>query len=260
MMDIILPVIIVSAIGLIAGLGLSIASKYLSEPADEVKEQIRAALPGANCGACGFAGCDDYAAAIRSGEADAGRCTVGGKETAATLSEILGIEVEAKEKRAFVTCKGDCHHAQTQYAYSGMQSCYAAKMLYNGPLVCTYGCIGLGDCEKVCEKNAITISESLARVDRDLCAGCGKCADVCPNSVIKILDADYKSVVSCNSNDKGAKVNKACDVGCIGCMKCVKVCPSEAIKIENFLAVIDQTKCTGCDECILICPRGIISK
>ena len=57
-MEIVIPVIIVGIIGFIAGLGLSLASKFMSVPTDEKQQKIREALPGANCGACGYSGCD----------------------------------------------------------------------------------------------------------------------------------------------------------------------------------------------------------
>ncbi len=258
-MSIVLPILLVAGIGLVAGFGLAMASKYLSEPVDELKEKIREALPGANCGGCGFAGCDEYAAAIREGKAEAGLCAPGGKNTAVALSEILGVDVSAQEKRAYVTCNGDCYRAKTKFAYSGLNSC-AAAMYYRGPMKCEFGCIGLGDCAAVCDRGAIRVNDGLARVDRELCGGCGKCVTTCPKGVIKLLPESYHNVVACQSTEKGSTVIKQCDIGCIGCMKCVKECKHDAIHVENFLAVIDQSKCTGCDECALVCPRGIIHK
>ena len=123
MMEILIPVIIVAAIGLVLGLGLALAGKFLSEAPDEKFEAIRNALPGANCGACGFTGCDDYANAVKDGTAEPNLCIPGGKDTAAKLSEVLGVEVDTKEKVAFVACNGDCFKASTKFAYSGVATC-----------------------------------------------------------------------------------------------------------------------------------------
>lgn len=260
MFEIIIPVVIVAIIGLVLGLGLSLAGKYLSDPPDEKFEAIREALPGANCGACGYTGCDDYAAAVKDGIAEPNLCIPGGKDTASALSKVLGVEISATEQVAFVACGGDCYKATTKYAYSGMVSCAAAAALYDGPMDCTFGCIGFGDCAKVCEYGGIEIVDGVARVDTRICKACGKCVNVCPKKVIKMVPKENNLKVRCLNTDKGGKTMKVCEVGCIGCTKCVKECKYDAIKVENFLARIDPEKCTGCGECLLVCPRGCITK
>lgn len=259
-MEILIPVIIVAVIGLIAGLGLSLAGKYLSDPPDEKLEAIRNALPGANCGACGYTGCDDYAAAVKEGTAKPNMCIPGGKDTAAALSDVLGIEISATEKVAFVACAGDCYKASSKYAYSGLASCAAAAALYGGPMDCAFGCIGLGDCVNVCEYGGIKITDGVAIIDEDVCKACGKCVNVCPKKVITMIPKGNNLKVRCLNTDKGGKTMKVCEAGCIGCTKCVKVCPHDAIKVENFLAKIDGEKCTGCGECAKACPKGCIIK
>ncbi|MBE6729252.1 MAG: RnfABCDGE type electron transport complex subunit B [Ruminococcaceae bacterium] len=257
---IIIPVIIVAAIGLIAGLGLSLAGKYLSDPPDEKLEAIREALPGANCGACGFTGCDDYAAAVKEGAAQPNLCIPGGKDTASALSEVLGVEVETEEKVAFVACNGDCFKASSKFAYNGVASCSAAMDFYNGPMDCAFGCIGFGDCAKVCEYDGITVENGVAKINSNLCRGCGKCVSTCPKGVIKMKTKGNSFNVLCSNTEKGARVMKICEAGCIGCTKCVKACKFDAIKVENFLAVIDYSKCTGCGECAKVCVKGCISQ
>ena len=146
-MDILIPVLIVGAIGLIAGVGLALASKFMAVPVDETQEKLREVLPGANCGACGFSGCDGYAEALALGKAEPNKCAPGGADAAAALAEILGVEVEESEPlTAFIACKGTSENTVLGYDYSGLRSCTAANLLHGGPLSCAYGCIGFGDC------------------------------------------------------------------------------------------------------------------
>ncbi len=257
-MEILIPVIIVAAIGLIAGLGLSLASKYLSDPPDEKFEAVRAALPGANCGACGYNGCDDYANAVKEGIAQPNMCIPGGKDTAAALSDVLGIEIEVEQKVAFVACQGDCNNAKIKYNYSGVQSCVAAAALFGGQMECNFGCLGLGDCARACDENGITVVDGLARINAAMCKACGKCITACPKNLISFTPVSPALKVLCKNTDKGAKAMKVCETSCIGCTKCVKVCESDAVKVENFLAVIDPAKCTACGKCKEACPKGCI--
>lgn len=257
-MTILIPVIIVAVIGLIAGLGLSLSSKYLSDPPDEKLEAIRDALPSANCGACGYTGCDDYAKAVKDGIASANLCIPGGDTTASALSKVLGIEIKVEPKTAFIACQGDCNKAKIKYNYIGVQSCAAANSLFGGQLECNYGCLGLGDCAKVCNENGITVIDGLARINSSICKACAKCVNACPKNLISIIPITSSCKVLCSNTDKGAKAMKVCQTSCIGCSKCVKVCEFDAINVENALAVIDAQKCTNCGKCSQACPKGCI--
>lgn len=257
-MEILIPVLIVAVIGFIAAVGLSLASKFMAVPTDETEEKIRGALPGANCGACGFSGCDGFAAALAKGEAKPNACTAGGEATAKAISEILGVEIKVEPKVAFVACGGNSEKSKLKYNYDGMRSCSAANLVQGGPLECKFGCIGFGDCAKACVFGAITVENGKAIVCEDLCGGCGACVKACPKGVISLIPKDHKTVIACSNKEKGAAVVKACAVSCIACGMCVKACEKGAIKLENNLAVIDYSLCDNCGKCKEVCKRGAI--
>ncbi len=259
MSTIIYSVIIVSVIGLIAGAGLSIASALMNVPVDEKIEKINEILPGANCGGCGFSGCQAYAEALVSGdELNTALCSSCSDEDSSRIASVLGIEAaKGIKKIAIVRCMGTRENTDTKINYKGVKSCRAAKQLFSGGGNCTFGCIGYGDCEKACPKGAIHICNGLAVIDPELCVGCGLCAKECPKEMISIVPAGV-SIVRCKNHDKGAVTRKVCSAGCIGCGLCAKKCPNEAITVENFLASIDPEKCNSCGECINICPRKCI--
>lgn len=122
---IIIAVVIVSVIGLIAGLGLAVASKVMAVPVDEKAEEIQAALPGANCGACGFSGCSGYAAALSQGKTtDTGRCMPGGAEVSKAIAKITGLAAgDVVPMTAVVLCQGNMHNTDTKLNYVGVKSC-----------------------------------------------------------------------------------------------------------------------------------------
>lgn len=258
--SIISPVIIVTVIGAISGVILSVASIVLHTPVDEKQERLRECLPGANCGACGYAGCDSYAEAMSSGEVGVNMCIPGGAEVKAQLAGIMGVEAgEFRRMAAFVSCNGSHDNATDKMQYIGALTCAAANQIFAGPSSCSYGCMGYGDCVTVCEYDAIHIVNGVSVVDSDRCVGCSKCITVCPKSIIAMAPAEKTAAVVCSSHDKGPQVRKACTVGCIGCTKCVKTCPDEAISMDNFMAVVDYDKCTGCGLCAKDCPQNCIS-
>ena len=160
---------------------------------------------------------------------------------------------------AFVPCSGNLDVAGLKFNYTGEKTCQAA-MGYGGKgtKICSYACIGYGDCVKACKFGAMKIENGVAKVDREKCVGCMACAEACPKDVIVKVPYSQNELVACRSNDKGPAVIKACKVGCIGCMKCVKECPADAIKVTNFLAEIDPNKCVKCGHCETVCPRKII--
>ncbi len=257
MSTIITAVIIVAAIGLIAGLGLAIASKVMAVPVDEKAAAIRECLPGANCGACGFSGCDGYAAALSSGETeDTALCSPGGNEAAKGIAAVLGVEAgNVKPKVAVVLCQGNNQNVGTKLDYSGVESCKMAAQLFGGPKNCIYGCLGFGDCVKKCPYEAIFICDGVARINPDRCRACKMCINTCPRNLIELLPLETAQAgVFCKNRDKGAKTRKQCAVGCIGCMKCAKVCENGAITVENNVAHVDYEKCIGCGKCAEACP------
>jgi len=255
-MELILPVIIVGIIGLISGIGLSIASELMSVPTDEKVEKLREALPGANCGACGYTGCDAYAEALSKDECKPNLCVPGGSNTNKALGKILGVEVKSSGPKmsAVVLCLGTCEHTTDKMDYRGISTCFAANMMYSGVSACNFGCLGFGDCQKVCKFDAISLKDNKANINPILCTACGACIKACPKGIISLLPSDWNELVMCSNHDKGIDSRKVCDVGCIACHKCEKVCEFDAIKVDNNLAIIDQEKCTGCGKCVENCP------
>ena len=252
---------VVSAIALIAGVLLALISHFFSVPEDETVKAVRACLPGVNCGACGYKGCDDYAAAVAEGKAKPNLCVPGAEATAKELGEILGMEVEApKDVVAFVHCNGHCEATTKKAVYDGISTCKAASMLYGGPDACRFGCLGLGDCAAACPAGAICMRDGIAHVDTERCLGCGLCRDVCPKHIISMVPQETEAVVMCSSEAKGADARKACKNACIGCQKCVKVCPHGAVSVVNNLARIDYDKCEGCGLCADACPTGCMKR
>ncbi len=256
---IIIAVAAVTIIGIVCAVLLSVASKVMAVEEDPLAEEIRECLPGANCGACGFAGCDGYAAALAQGDVKTNLCIPGGDETARKISELKGVSFEAAEKRfAVVNCCGDCDVSVKKARYEGIESCTGAKLFYGGDNSCTFGCLGLGDCASVCPSDAICIENGLARIDARLCTGCGTCVSKCPNKLITVIPDGQKVFVACSNTDKGAKTGKDCSKGCIGCKKCEKECPVQAITVINNNAVIDYSKCNSCGHCAEICTTKCI--
>ena len=262
-MDILIATLIVAAVGLFCAVMLVLAAKFFAVSEDETEKSIRECLPGANCGACGYAGCDGYAKALAE---DKGKNTVktnlcipGADATAQAISEILGVEFEdVVEQVAVVHCYGDCNHTSNKMDYVGIQSCEAAKTMYGGDGKCTFGCIGLGDCVKACPQDAICLKNGIAHIDTRKCIGCGICVRTCPQKLIGLM-ADVETVlVTCNNKEKGASARQKCTNACIGCKKCEKTCASGAITVLNNLATIDYSLCTGCGECAKNCPVGCI--
>ena len=251
-MEILTPVIITAAIGLLAGILLAAAAKFLAVPVDEKQTEIRELLPGANCGGCGYSGCDGYAAAVASGEAAPNLCSPGGADTAKAIAAAIGAECgDMVPNVAVVSCHG--RNSKVRGSYNGAASCAAAANLNGGPNACRYGCLGFGDCAAVCDNGAITVTDGVAAVDPAMCLGCGKCAAVCPRHLIAMAPLGAPAVL-CRNSDKAPATRAVCTDGCLGCGKCVRGCPSEADSLVGGVAVIDSGKCTHCGKCADNCP------
>lgn len=259
MSDILIPVGILAALGLIFGIILAIASRAFAVKTDERVIAVTDALPGANCGGCGYSGCAALAEAIVAGKAKPNACGVGGDPVAQAIGEILGVRVEHTERlRAQVMCSGTDELTTKKYVYRGAKDCIAAAKLGGGGKLCPNGCIGLGTCVAACPFEAIVVIDGVAVVDYQRCRGCGLCAAVCPKGIIEMIPYDSSHWVGCKSTERGALTRAQCHVGCISCNICAKNCEVKAIKVTNNLAEIDYSKCVDCGVCVEKCPRQVI--
>ncbi len=256
--QIIYAIISLGLIGLVFGVLLSVAARIFAVKVDPRVDKIKDVLPGANCGACGYAGCVQFAEAVVRGEVNPSGCIPGGTETEKNLAAELGQEIaETEPVVATVFCIGDNEKAADLFLYDGVEDCAVAERFYGGFKACGYGCLGLGNCVRVCPFEAIEIgSHGLPVVDQAACTGCGLCVNACPRDLIKTLPrrSNQGHLVLCSSHERGKTVSKACSVGCIACRACVKACPREAIDMDEKLAVIDIDKCDDCGECVSVCP------
>ena len=236
-----LPIIILTVTGVVLAIAIGLVAKYFGVEQDPRTEQLLNLLPGANCGGCGFAGCADYAKEVVEGRAKLGLCASMSKEILEEAAKLVGVEAgeEQERKVAVVCCHGDDNVASTRAFYNGVTDCVNATMVANGGKSCTYGCLGLGTCARVCPFNAIEISKHIAVIHADVCKGCGKCVAVCPRNVIKLVPAKAPVHVFCNSPESFKLKKNACKAGCIGCRKCAKSCEEGQITFNGFLATIN---------------------
>ena len=255
-MEILIPILILVGVAVLCAVLLTVSAVFFAPKEDARYTLLRDALPGANCGACGYSGCDAYAKALAEGKCEkTNLCVPGGDKAAAELAAVLGVAAEdVVEKVAYVACNGKCDVVAKRYQYEGQKTCRIANLTYSGDRVCTFACLGYGDCARVCPQGAISIENGIAYVDSPKCIGCGICVRECPNGIIHLMNDTSRVIVQCSNHDKGAATRKACINGCIACGKCEKTCPNDAIHVVDNLAEIDYSKCTGCGECAHVCP------
>jgi len=255
------PILIFAAMGIVFGVLLVVISKVFAVKTDSRVKEITAALPGANCGACGYAGCADYADAIVNKGAAMSACLPGGGGAATAIGEIMGVSVSAAAKQVPVLhCNGTCTVTKQRFHYDGIQTCAGAKRFYGGNGTCAWGCLGYGDCAAACENDVISFVDGVLHFAIEKCVSCNKCVNVCPNNLIEMRpDTKRKVDVLCSSQDKGKVAMQTCQNSCIGCMKCKKVCKFDAVHVVNVHAEINYTKCKNCGLCVKECPRGCIS-
>ncbi|WP_305041682.1 RnfABCDGE type electron transport complex subunit B [Geoalkalibacter sp.] len=249
----------IGGIGLTAAVALGLAAKKFAVEVDPRELAVLEALPGANCGACGFPGCGGFAKALVEGKANPNACTPGGQATVERIAHILGVAATAADPQvAVVLCQGDNPRAALKYRYLGMADCNAAQRIAEGPKQCPGGCLGLGSCVRACPFSAIEITgEGLAVISRELCTGCTRCVAACPRGVIRMTPLAATVHVLCNSHDKGAQVRKYCAVGCIACHICAKTVPG-AYVVEDFLARVDYEHRDQAGAAVEKCPTHCI--
>jgi electron transport complex protein RnfB len=253
-----------SVFAALLGLGLAAASRKLKVEKDETVENLNAVLPGLNCGACGYAGCESYAEALASEkDTDATRCTPGGPETRVALAELLGLTVDESAVRmvARLACLGTDEVAVKEFQYKGYADCESAVMYFDGDKGCKYGCLGLGSCVKSCPVDAIDYTgDGLVVVDPVKCIGCEICVAVCPTGVMKMIPEDAEWFVACNSKDTAKVTKSLCRAGCIGCRICERKFPDAGFVITDNLSILGYNENTGegRDAAAAACPPKCI--
>lgn len=222
---------------------LLIANKRLKVEVDPRVEQVTGLLPQAGCGACGFAGCAQYAQAVLNDVQLIGRCTPGGTDVASKIAGVLNVRIDSSGPpvRALVLCRA--HTADRTYyaSYHGIPRCTAANALANAQ-ACKFGCLGFGDCVRACKFSALRVVDGLATVNYRKCTGCGACAKACPRSLIVMVPFhhDPMMVVACSSRENGKTTRAMCQVGCLGCGLCAK--HSDAFQVQDNLARVDYAR------------------
>lgn len=266
---ILIAVAALAILGFVLALLLFVVSKRFAVKEDPRIGQVLEALPGANCGGCGFPGCGGMAAACVKA-ADAGsleglNCPVGGAECMQKVAGILGMEVAASApKLAVVRCNGTCERRPHVRLYDGVKSCRVANSTCMGETQCSYGCLGCGDCVAACQFDALHMNAEtgLPEVDATKCTACGACQKACPRGIMEVRTVSGENkdafVVSCMNMDKGAEAMKICASSCIACKKCQNACGSDAVHVGNNVAYINPDACVLCGACFEACPRGTI--
>ena len=215
------------------------ASKKFQVDVDERVLTIIEALPGANCGGCGYVGCGEYAEAVALESEIVTKCTVGGQSCARQVAAIMGVEIgETLPYRPIVHCGAHYADRLGRTEYRGEMQCAAANLVTDVQ-GCTYGCLGFGDCARVCNFDALHVIDGLATVDYEKCTGCGACAKVCPRNIITLtaFKSEQMLAVTCSNKDKGKDVIAVCNVGCIGCGACART--SSLFTLEDNLSTIN---------------------
>jgi len=261
-MDILVPVITMTALGFLFSIGLVLAYRKLRVEEDPKIEEVMEMLPQANCGACGYSGCRAFAEAVVQGKVEPSGCTVGGESVANDIAAALGVQAgEIIKKVARVHCRGTKEAAKDRGFYVGISTC-SASHLVGGNKQCSYGCLGFGDCVRVCTFDAMHMNnEGLPVVSEEKCTACGKCVDACPRNILDLCHLSQNILVFCRSLDRGPTARKVCKNACISCGICARASP-EAIVMEDNLAIIKDYKKIAPEHIPLIekCPTDAIGR
>jgi electron transport complex protein RnfB len=256
--------VLLGCIGLFFGIGLAIAAHKFAVEVNPLIEEVLESLPLAQCGGCGYPGCEGYAiAVVTNPDVPPNLCFPGKERVAAVVAELTGKKLTAVEDQiALVRCSRLEGRVSHKHEYYGFASCTAANLGFGGPSACQYACIGLGECAAACPFGAIEMVENFPVINPDKCVSCGVCVRTCPKKVIEIQTLKARVYVPCSTKDLGKNVKQVCEVGCIGCKMCVKVCPAKAVTYVDGLVKIDHKACIAygpsCETvCVSKCPRAI---
>lgn len=257
-LQVFIPALILLVLAMLFAIALAYLGKKLAVSRDERIDRVKDCLSGANCGACGYAGCDGFATALVEGKAELSSCNATSKEKKEEIAEILGLTDTGEATKVVVCCHGG-QDAKDKYDYVGYGDCRSMELLAGGRKQCAWGCLGTGSCVDACQHHAVTVKQKgYSEVSLSKCISCGKCISVCPKKIIKRIPASATYYVACSNHQKGKEVRELCTKGCIACGLCVKQCEVGAITIVDNLATIDYTKCINCGKCAAKCPQRCI--
>jgi Na+-translocating ferredoxin:NAD+ oxidoreductase subunit B len=255
--------LVLLVLGIAFGTFLGYFAKIFEVKKDPNIERVLGILPGVNCGACGYSGCSSYAESIAHGSAPINLCNVGGKEVVDNIANLLGLNANnysVHKKVPVLICQGGKDETVKNAEMNGIYSCKIASNLKFNEKLCTYSCLGLGDCAVACPFEAIEMNKNgLPEINSKLCTGCGICVKTCPKEILQLHELKERVLALCNNSTKGPTVSSICKKGCITCYLCEKKCPRKAIKIENNLPFIDESICDMCGICVDVCPTKTIS-
>ncbi len=259
-MTIIIALVALGSLTLILVLMLIVANKKLYVYEDPRIDTVEDMLPHANCGACGFPGCRPFAEALVSETVLPGKCTVSSDEGRLAIAEFLGVSLGSEEKRvARLACAGGTNVALNRANYQGLASCQAATLVSGGGKGCFWGCLGHGDCDKVCDFDAITMNQfGLPVVDEDKCTACGDCVEVCPKDLFSLQPISHQLWVACKNLEAGDDILEDCQVGCTACGKCAMDASGDLISMVQNLPVINYQENHKTQVPIQRCPTGAI--
>ena len=254
---VIISLLVMLVLAVVFGALLLFAANKLAVKRDSRIDEILSHLAGANCGACGYAGCADFAKSLVEGKAQLSACSATDKENKDAIADLLGFQNTEEETVFVVACSGG-NNCLNKYEYQGYGNCLSANLLAGGIKQCPVGCMGLGSCFSACPENAIFYNDGCAEIDSDKCIACGTCFVTCPKKLIKRIPKKAKVYIACSNDCKGKDVRNICKEGCIACGLCAKNCPEGAITMVNNLPRFDYSKCTGCMLCMQKCPSHCI--
>lgn len=258
-LQVFIPALILLVLAMVFAVALAYLGKKLAVSRDERIDKVRDCLSGANCGACGYAGCDGFATALVEGKAELSSCNATAKEKKEEIANILGLTDTGEATKVVVCCRGG-QDAKDKYDYVGYGDCRSMELLSGGRKQCAWGCLGMGSCVNECQHHAITVNQKgYSEVSENKCISCGRCIAACPKKIIKRIPASATYYVACSNHQKGKEVRELCTKGCIACGICVKQCEVGAITIVDNLATIDYAKCVNCGKCAAKCPQHCIA-
>jgi len=259
-MTILIAIAALGGLTFLLALMLVLANKKLYVYEDPRIDAVEEMLPHANCGACGYPGCRPFAEALVSGEALPGKCTVSTEEGRARIADYLGVALGGDERQvARLACAGGANVARLQAQYEGLESCQAAALVSGGGKGCSWGCLGYGDCEVVCDFDAIAMdAQGLPVVDVDKCTACGDCVEACPKDLFSLEPMSHRLWVACKNQDMGDEILEECEVACTACGRCAMDAPGDLIEMAYNLPVVKHATAFETKEPIQRCPTGAI--